>query len=108
MQQRLGLLLLTLLAARLSPAGDLVLWYPQPARNATTEALPVGNGRLGALVFGGVDQERLCVNEDSLWTGDEDPSGDYNKMGAYQTLGTVLVSLPSQTNTSDYRRELDL
>lgn len=44
------------------------LHYRKPAK-AWTEALPVGNGRLGAMVFGGVETERLQLNEDTLWTG---------------------------------------
>jgi alpha-L-fucosidase 2 len=57
------------------PGGDdLVLWYRQPAE-AWTEALPVGNGRLGAMVFGGVARERLQLNEDTLYAGGPyDPS----------------------------------
>ncbi|MDR6847777.1 alpha-L-fucosidase 2 [Sphingomonas sp. BE270] len=59
----------TLLAAKASDSsGDLRLWYRQPA-GAWTEALPVGNGRLGAMVFGRVAQERLQLNEDTLWAG---------------------------------------
>jgi alpha-L-fucosidase 2 len=50
------------------PAQPLSLWYRQPARR-WEEALPVGNGRLGAMVFGGVDNERLQLNENSLWDG---------------------------------------
>ena len=50
------------------PPGDLTLWYKQPAVE-WTEALPIGNGRLGAMVFGGVAQERLQLNEDTLWAG---------------------------------------
>ncbi|HYN85737.1 MAG TPA: glycoside hydrolase family 95 protein [Pyrinomonadaceae bacterium] len=49
-------------------ARDLVLWYDSPARE-WTEALPVGNGRLGAMVFGGTDAERLQLNEDTLYGG---------------------------------------
>jgi alpha-L-fucosidase 2 len=53
-----------------APAGPLELWYRRPASpNAWTEALQVGNGRIGAMVFGGVNQERLQMNEDSLWAG---------------------------------------
>ena len=48
--------------------GPLLLWYRQPAA-AWVEALPVGNGRLGAMVFGGVGVERLQLNEDTLWAG---------------------------------------
>ena len=50
------------------PDGRLTLWYRQPARE-WVEALPIGNGRLGAMVFGGIAQERLQLNEDSLWDG---------------------------------------
>ena len=49
-------------------SNNLVLWYNQPA-NAWTDALPVGNGRLGAMVFGGVERERIQLNEDTLWDG---------------------------------------
>jgi len=47
---------------------DLKLWYREPAR-LWTDALPIGNGRLGAMVFGGVPKERLQLNEDTLWSG---------------------------------------
>jgi alpha-L-fucosidase 2 len=46
----------------------LELWYTRPARE-WVEALPLGNGRLGAMVFGGVDRERLQLNEDTIWAG---------------------------------------
>ncbi|WP_152394463.1 glycoside hydrolase family 95 protein [Paenibacillus guangzhouensis] len=44
------------------------LWYKQPAVQ-WTEALPLGNGRMGAMVFGGVERDRLQMNEDTLWAG---------------------------------------
>jgi alpha-L-fucosidase 2 len=51
-----------------------MLWYRQPAE-AWTEALPIGNGRLGAMIFGGVARERLQLNEDTLYAGGPyDPS----------------------------------
>jgi len=50
------------------PAESLSLWYRQPATQ-WVEALAVGNGRLGAMVFGGVAQERIQLNEDTLWAG---------------------------------------
>lgn len=49
-------------------SSSLILWYSKPAQE-WVEALPVGNGRLGAMVFGGVASERLTLNEDSLWSG---------------------------------------
>ena len=93
----------------------LVLWYQQPAKSAMNEALPIGNGRLGGVVFGGVERERIQFNEDSLWTGDENPSGDFDTMGAYQALGDLFLSLDPGTNSAgtasvpqNYRRQLDL
>ncbi|HSA02581.1 MAG TPA: glycoside hydrolase family 95 protein, partial [Candidatus Paceibacterota bacterium] len=57
-------------------SSSLVLWYREPARQ-WTEALPVGNGRLGAMVFGGAETERLQINEDTLWAGGPyDPTHD--------------------------------
>ena len=50
------------------PAEPLSLWYRQPAKQ-WVEALAVGNGRLGAMVFGGIGQERIQLNEDTLWAG---------------------------------------
>lgn len=47
---------------------DLKLWFNHPATN-WNEALPVGNGRLGAMIFGGIKNERLQLNEESVWTG---------------------------------------
>ncbi|NUT96933.1 MAG: glycoside hydrolase family 95 protein [Saccharothrix sp.] len=52
-----------------SPAGDLALWYDESAGTDWLRALPIGNGRLGAMVFGNTDTERLQLNEDTLWAG---------------------------------------
>lgn len=49
-------------------AERLALWYKTPA-GKWTDALPIGNGRLGAMIFGGVQEERLQLNEDTLWSG---------------------------------------
>lgn len=66
-------------------SGDLVLWYNAPSR-LWTDALPLGNGRLGAMVFGGVSSERLQLNEDTLWSGFP---GIWNNPGAQQHLAEV-------------------
>src|SRR5690606_30534359 len=50
------------------PSGRNLLWYKQSA-DVWEEALPIGNGRLGAMVFGGVADERIQLNESSLWDG---------------------------------------
>jgi alpha-L-fucosidase 2 len=96
-----------------SSASDLVLWYQQPAAVTRTsplinEALPVGNGRLGGLIAGGTAREQVVLDEDSLWTGDENPSGDYDRMGYYQMLGSLFINLPGHEDATDYRRDLDI
>ena len=48
--------------------GTNVLWYAQGAQS-WNEALMLGNGRLGAMVFGGAENEKICLNEDTLWSG---------------------------------------
>lgn len=60
-----ALLFLTVLA---SGQDDLRLWYKQPARN-WNEALPIGNGRIGAMVFGHPKDETILLNEETLWSG---------------------------------------
>jgi len=74
-------LLAGLVAPALLAGPDLRLWYRQPA-TAWVEALPVGNGPLGAMVFGGVAEERIAFNEDTIWTG---------QPRAYHREGAVAV-----------------
>jgi alpha-L-fucosidase 2 len=64
---------------------DLRLWYSKPAAE-WNEALPVGNGRLGAMVFGVPQEERLQINEDTLWTGGPH---DYVREDAYKYLPEI-------------------
>ncbi|MGI5151774.1 glycosyl hydrolase family 95 catalytic domain-containing protein [Plantactinospora sp. CA-294935] len=61
-------------------ANDLALWYDEPAGTDWLRALPIGNGRLGAMVFGNVDAERLQLNEDTVWAGG--PYDSANPRGA--------------------------
>jgi alpha-L-fucosidase 2 len=113
-------------------ASDLVLWYSQPVGGQTevpltsgkgqpvvgmgggkgshfmNEALAIGNGSLGGMIAGGTARERIVLNEDSLWTGDENPSGNYDTMGAYQCLGDLLINLPGHGSVANYRRDLDI
>jgi alpha-L-fucosidase 2 len=71
-----SLLFLTsfLLFGQDKPSG-FKIWFNQPAQN-WNDALPVGNGRLGAMIFGGVEKERLEINEATVWTGE--PRWDAN------------------------------
>ena len=82
-------------------AQKLFLWYRQPATDWMTEALPLGNGRLGGMVFGALDSERVQFNESSLWTGDEDDAG------CYQNFGDLFVDLGHEAG-ENYTRSLDL
>jgi alpha-L-fucosidase 2 len=66
-------------------AGDLKLWYDSPA-SKWEEALPIGNGRLGAMVFGGTDVDQIQFNEETLWTG---KPHDYSNKEAYKYLGQI-------------------
>lgn len=95
------LLGLPLLLASGATAAELKIWYTQAARDWMTQALPIGNGRFGGMLFGTLDSERLQFNEDSLWTGDE------NDTGNYQNFGDLFIDLSHQKATN-YRRELDI
>ncbi|WP_420000588.1 glycosyl hydrolase family 95 catalytic domain-containing protein [Streptomyces boninensis] len=55
-----------------------MLWYEKPAADWEREALPIGSGALGAMVFGGVATERLQFNEKTLWTGGPGSAGGYD------------------------------
>ena len=59
-------------------ADSTLLWYDKPATDWEKEALPIGNGRMGAMVFGGVQSERLQISEKSLWTGGPGAEGGYD------------------------------
>jgi alpha-L-fucosidase 2 len=79
---------------------DLKLWYPKPA-DLWLEALPVGNGSLGGMIFGGVTQEHIQFNEESLITG------TIQTVGYYQPFGDVYLDFP-ELKTENYIRELNL
>ena len=85
-----------------APANKLVLWYRQAATNWMTSALPIGNGRLGAMIFGGPDQEHLQFNEKTVWTGNK------TTYGAYQNFGDLYFDFNGVTAVNNYRRELDI
>lgn len=105
---------ITTFAQAYTPDNDLTLWYSQPAEITAAGwqeyALPIGNGHLGATVFGNIDQDALIFNEKTLWTGTNDtpvPTRDY---GVYQTFGRLnMQSLtPTTVSTGSYVRSLDL
>ena len=73
------------------PFSPLSLWYEEPARQ-WVEALLIGNGRLGAMVFGGVGEERVQFNEDTIWTGHPH---DYTRQGAQAHLAPLRLLMLS-------------
>ncbi|RZF58713.1 glycoside hydrolase family 95 protein [Sphingobacterium corticibacterium] len=85
------------------PFNALTLWDDKPAKDWMTQYYPIGNGRLGAMLSGGVTQDHIQFNEQSLWTGDE------QETGAYQAFGDVFIDFdhPSPAVKS-YSRSLNL
>jgi alpha-L-fucosidase 2 len=85
-----------------APGGDNpnLLWYGQPAAK-WVEALPVGNGRLSAMIFGGVGQERLQLNEGTLWAG-----GPYDPVNP--EAKEVLPQVRQLINEAKYREAAKL
>ncbi len=84
MRKVLSSLLLFLVASTPLFAADPVLWYQHPAQR-WGDALPVGNGRLGGMVFGGIATERIQLNEDTIWNG---------KKGGIRLDPNALKALP--------------
>jgi len=68
---------------------DYKLWYTKPAEK-WTDALPIGNGRLGAMVFAGVESDHIQFNEETLWTGEP---REYQREGAYKYLPQIRALL---------------
>lgn len=68
MKSIVGMMLVCLAVSAHANQHSSPLWYKQPAK-AWVEALPLGNGRLGAMVFGGTDEELIQLNEETLWSG---------------------------------------
>ena len=107
MKRSLSLVLSLLCLLGAAQAADLTLRYTKPAPDTPQgweqEALPIGNGRIGAMLFGQVQREHLQFNDITLWTGDA------KTMGAYQPFGDVLIELAdADATTSHYQRELQI
>lgn len=61
------------------------LWFQKPARH-WREALPIGNGFTGVMIYGGTNSEKLCFNDGTLWSG---YPKDYNSERSFQNLSKV-------------------
>jgi len=65
---------------------ETTLWYAEPAENWQHEALPIGNGRIGAMIFGRVSHERIALNEETVWSGEPH---EWNREGASEALPEI-------------------
>lgn len=83
------------------------------------EGYPVGNGRIGAMILGNAERERIALNEISLWTGGENaggncsgysygPTAGRNAFGSYQPFGDLLIESPGLDTPKDFVRALSL
>jgi alpha-L-fucosidase 2 len=100
------------------PADATTLWYPAPGAESRIieEGLPIGNGRLGALVTGDPGQDALYLTDSTLWTGglnatlgsDGQFPYDTTNFGTLSLLAKVYVQIPAHTGVAEYRRQLDL
>jgi alpha-L-fucosidase 2 len=82
-------------AVETSPDPSTTLWYETPATDWQTEALPIGNGRIGAMIFGGVGRERIALNEESVWSGSRT---NWNRKDASQNLPKIRELLLAGKN----------
>src|SRR6188474_129081 len=82
----------------------------QTAQKWAREALPIGNGRVGAMLFGGVELERIQFNEQSLWSGDNNWDGAYecgdHGFGAYRNFGEFVLTFDHTDSAKGYQRSL--
>jgi len=106
------LLLFSLITAKADTGNKNKLWYQQPAEKWEPEALPIGNGRMGAMLYGGVKTERIQFNEQSLWSGDNNWDGAYETgdrgFGSYRNFGEFIINFDQVGEAKSYRRELNV
>ncbi|MGH7969163.1 MAG: glycoside hydrolase N-terminal domain-containing protein, partial [Limisphaerales bacterium] len=72
-------------ATQIGSPPEKTIWFDSPATNFT-ESTPLGNGRLGAMLFGGLDEERIILNESSVWSGSRQ---DADRPDAYRVLPEI-------------------
>lgn len=84
---------------------DYRLWYTAPATDWKSQCLPIGNGSIGGMIFGGVASEQIQFNEITLWTGGTTTEGTGNYLG----FGDFFIDMTHPAGTpSNYRRDLDI
>ena len=81
-----------------------------PSSDWQREGMPIGNGRIGAMVFGDPLKERIQFNDITLWTGGPNHSGKYDmeEFGSYQNFGNLFIEMQGQEQFDNFNRSLDL
>ncbi|MEN8434452.1 glycoside hydrolase N-terminal domain-containing protein [Clostridium septicum] len=82
----------------------LLLWYDEPATQWESQALPIGNGHIGGMIFGGIQREQVQYNEKTLWSGGPGSVDGYNggnKEGAYEALTQIRELLANGEEPSN-------
>src|SRR5690606_32057819 len=69
---------------------QLKLWYEQPSGEVWTDALPIGNGRLGAMVYGNVEQELIRLNEHTVWSGGPNRNDNPDALNALPEIRKLI------------------
>ena len=87
-----------------APSEPLSLWYTTPATSWVREALPIGNGDMGAMIMGGVAQDRIQFNHKTLWKGSSKPAD----LGSYLPFGDIYITNFNAKGATNYRRSLNL
>ncbi|MFT3946369.1 MAG: glycoside hydrolase family 95 protein [Agriterribacter sp.] len=98
--RRFFFLMLTAIPSLSIAQKNLELWYTAPAQK-WTDAMPVGNGRIGGMVFGRCDHERIQLNEESIWAGSK--INNNNKQSAMH-----LPEIQKALFDGDYKKALEL
>lgn len=89
-----ALAILALAAPMNIPSSPLSIWFKEPAKDFTASC-PVGNGRLGGMLFGGVDEERIVLNENTMWSG---RPLDQNRKDAWKAREQIIELLKQGKN----------
>lgn len=84
------LLLLLITATAYPQRGDLKLWYKKPAGNTWEAALPIGNGRLAAMVYGNPSMEVIKLNESTVWSGSPNRNDNPNALAALPQIRKMI------------------
>lgn len=85
----------TVVQEREHDPATIIMWYKEPAKSWQRDALPIGNGRMGAMIFGGVGHERIALNEDSVWSGSR---VNWNRENASKNLPEIRKLLLAGKN----------